>query len=129
MFIGYDKIAERMAQLADLSMKAVHNYPPFNIKKIDKNNYAIELAVAGFAKQNLSVKLENGTLKIKGKIESTDNDNFLFKGISTKAFCRSFAITDSMEVKNAELVNGLLRVFLESISPEKTVEEVEIKEG
>ena len=118
-----------MVKIADLSMKAMHNYPPFNIRKIDKDNYILELAVAGFAKQDLNVSLGNGELKITGKLTSTSPEEYLFKGISTKSFIRNFAVTDTVEVKNAELVNGLLRVFLESITPDKSVEEIEIKEA
>jgi molecular chaperone IbpA len=97
------------------------NYPPYNIKKIDENKYVIEMAIAGFAQSNLEITLENNVLNIKGSISSDDGkeNQFLYKGIAERAFSRNFRLADMVEVKNAELINGLLKIWLERIIPEE----------
>lgn len=128
-FIGYDKVAEKLAGIADQSAKLIQNYPPFNIKKVNENKYAIELAVAGFSKQDIEIELVDSKLVIKGSVESKDSDDtFLFKGISNKAFTRQFALADNVEIENAELINGMLKIWLETITPEPSKKKIEIKE-
>jgi len=128
-FIGYDKVAEKLANIADQSAKLIQNYPPFNIKKVNENKYAIELALAGFSKQDIEIELVDSKLVIKGNVESKDSDdNYLFKGISNKAFTRQFALADNVEIQNAELINGMLKIWLETITPEPSKKKIEIKE-
>lgn len=128
-FIGYDKVAEKLANIADQSAKLVQNYPPFNIKKVSDNKYAIELAVAGFGKQDIDIEMVDGKLVISGKTESKeDEDTFLWKGISNKAFTRQFTLADNVEIREAELLNGMLRVWLEMLTPETNKRTIEIKE-
>ena len=123
-FVGYDKIAGKLAEIADQSVKLVQNYPPFNVKKTDENKYVIELAVAGFAKQDIEVLLEDSKLTIRGLTDSDTKDEgeifpaYLYRGISNKAFTRQFTLADNVEIKNASLVNGLLKIWLEAITPE-----------
>jgi molecular chaperone IbpA len=93
-------------------------YPPYNVKKIDEEHYIIEMAVAGFGKHNLDIELKNGVLTITGNTETEEGD-YLHKGIANRAFTRKFTIADSVEVKNAELANGMLKIFLERFIPEE----------
>ena len=116
-FIGSDSVYDNMHKLHDDLTKNIPNYPPYNIRKVEENKYVIELALAGFAKQDLEILLEENMLKITGKVED-DSDNFLFKGIANRTFSRSFALDDQVEVKDAKMLNGLLKVFLERIIPE-----------
>jgi len=131
-FVGYDDQFNRMAKMHDDLTKSIPNYPPYNIKKTGDTTYVIELAVAGFARQDIEIELADGKMLIKGNVKSDDADNvenFLFKGIANRSFTRAFALDDQIEVKDAEMLNGMLQVFLERIIPEhKKPKKVEVKE-
>lgn len=128
--VGFDDTFNRIAQMHDDLTKNIPNYPPYNIKKTGDNTYVIELAVAGFAKQDIEIELADGKMIVKGRVENADaEDNYLFKGIAARPFTRTFALEDQIEVKDAEMLNGMLKVFLERIIPEhKKPKKVEIKE-
>lgn len=123
-FVGFDETFNRLAKFHDDVAKNIPNYPPYNIKKVDDNKYVIELAVAGFAKHELELELEDSVLTVKGhsNIDSLTADGveqtYLYKGISDRAFNRKFNLADTVEIKNAEYLNGMLKVFLERIIPE-----------
>ena len=136
-FVGADKL---LARLQD-NMKAVSNtslngaYPPFNLKKVDEDKYVIEVAVAGFGKQDIELTLEDNKLLINGKttIDTLTEDGtdvtFLHKGISDRAFTRTFTLADNVVVQNAKMVNGLLKIWLEHIIPEdKKPKKIDIEE-
>ena len=128
-FVGFDDHINRIAKMHDDLTKNIPNYPPYNIKKTGDNTYVIELAVAGFGESEVELTLEDGKLIVKGNAASTDDEsNFLFKGIANRAFTRTFAMDDQIEVQNAEMLNGMLRVFLERIIPEeKKPKKIEVK--
>lgn len=130
-FVGFDDHFNRIAKMHDDLTKNIPNYPPYNIKKTGDTTYVIELAVAGFAKQDIEIELADGKMVIKGNVQNDDNDdNFLFKGIAARNFTRTFALDDQVEVKNAEMINGMLQVFLERIIPEhKKPKKIEVKES
>lgn len=118
-FVGFDDQVSRMQKIHDDITKNIPNYPPYNIRKNGENSYTIEIAVAGFAQNEIDIEIDGGKLVVKGNVASTDaEDNFLFKGIATRAFTRAFAIDDSIEVKDAELFNGMLKIALERLIPE-----------
>lgn len=117
-FVGSDRIQKQLADLVDFSTKVASNYPPYNIRKVDENRYVIELAVAGFSKQDIELIFEDGKLIVKGQLKSSDDDIFLFKGISDRAFTRQFALADNVEVQTADLFNGMLKIWLEAIIPD-----------
>ena len=128
LFVGFDDQWNRMAKLHDEITKNIPNYPPYNIYKSDENKYVIELAVAGFGKQDIEITLDNDKLIVKGEAKD-DTQAFLYKGIATRAFTRSFAIDDQVVVNNASMVNGMLKIFLERIVPEhKKTRKVEISD-
>jgi molecular chaperone IbpA len=110
--------------------KNIPNYPPYNIKKTGDNTYVIELAVAGFGRQDVEIELDDGKMIVRGKVDSGEpDDNYLFKGIAARSFTRTFALEDQVEVKDAEMINGMLKVFLERIIPEhKKPKKIEVKE-
>lgn len=129
-FIGYDKVAEKLAGIADQSTKLIQNYPPFNIRKVTENKYAIELALAGFSKQDIEVELVDSKLVISGKVESKEpEDSFIWKGVSNKAFTRQFTLADNIEIQSAEFVNGMLKIWLETFTPESSKKKIDIKDG
>ena len=128
LFIGWDDTFDKLTKLHDDVTKHIPNYPPYNIKQVEENHYVVELALAGFAKQDIDVIFEDGKLTISGKA-ADDNDNFIFKGIANRAFTRTFALDDTVEIKDAEMLNGMLKVFLERIIPEhKKAKKIDIKD-
>jgi molecular chaperone IbpA len=136
-FVGSDKFLKKIQETADLvaNTAASAGYPPFNLKKIDDNVYVIEMAVAGFGKQDIELTLEDNKLKIAGHTtvdtltEDGINQQFLHKGISDRPFQRTFTLADNVVVNNAQYVNGLLKIWLEHIIPdEKKPKKIEIQE-
>jgi molecular chaperone IbpA len=111
--------------------KNIPNYPPYNIVKKDENHYTIELAVAGFGQSDIDIEMEDGKLVVRGNIKAEEaEDNFLFRGIANRAFSRAFVLNDEVEVKDAELFNGMLKIFLERLIPEqKKPKKIAVKNG
>ena len=134
-FVGADQMVKNFAKAHEMASKAIPGYPPYNIVKVDENKYCIEMAVAGFGKQNIDIEVANGTLTITGGIKSVEEldeedknpVSYLYKGIADRTFSRKFTLADTVEVKNAELINGMLKLWLENIIPdEKKPKKVEI---
>jgi molecular chaperone IbpA len=131
LYVGFDDQFNKMAKIHDDLTKSIPNYPPYNIRKTGDNTYVIEVAVAGFAKQDIEIELDNGKMIIKGNVQNAEEEeNFLFKGIANRAFTRAFTLEDQIEVKDAEIFNGMLKVFLERIIPEhKKPKKIEVKDS
>ena len=117
-FVGFDEQFDHMKKLHSDLAKNIPNYPPYNIKKVDDTKYVIEIAVAGFSKSEIEITLDEDTLTVKGVSKEDDNYSYLFKGIGMRDFARTFALNDKVEIKNAGLVNGMLKIALERILPE-----------
>lgn len=116
--VGLDEMATRLQQVA-MNANKTFPYPPYNIVKTDDNKYRIELAVAGFGKQDIEIEVKNDTLVVSGKVESDTNTNeYLYKGIANRAFKRHFTLADTVEVQSSKLINGMLEIYLENIIPE-----------
>lgn len=116
--IGFEPILKKLSEMSE-TMPKIPTYPPYNIKQTGENTYVIEIAVAGFGKQDLELELEDGKLTIKGNIQTNDTDeNYIFKGIADRAFTRQFTLADTVEIKNADLINGMLKIWLERFIPE-----------
>ena len=113
-FIGFDNIVERLHKQANNS----GNYPPYNIIKTGDTSYIVEIAVAGFTKEDIDITLQEGSLTIEGKPVEVETTSYVHKGIASRAFTRKFTLADTIEVKGADLNNGMLQVFLENIIPE-----------
>ena len=127
-FVGFDEQFNRLAKIHDDVTKNIPNYPPYNIRKTGDNTYVIEIAVAGFGKQEIDITFEDNKLIVAGNTKD-DGDNFLFRGIANRAFTRTFTLADTIEVKNADLINGMLKVWLENIIPEhKKPRKIEVGE-
>ena len=127
--VGYDNIFDRFETMfeGDHFFDQTGNYPPYNILKTGDYTYDIELALAGFGKDDIDVKFADSQLIVKSvskeeksKVENVEvlPKGMLHKGISQRQFTRSFTIADDVEVKGAELKDGLLKVSLEKIIPE-----------
>jgi molecular chaperone IbpA len=130
--VGFDSFFKDIEEVTKTIQKAVPSYPPYNIKQVSKNKYVIEMAVAGFAKSDIEVTLEGNKLVIKGSAQENDTkeeESFLFKGIANRNFTRAFTLADKIEIKDAEMVNGMLRVWLENfVQTQDAIKKIAIKE-
>ena len=100
--------------------KPVGNFPPHNIIKLDDNKYVVELAVAGFSKDDIDIQVKENILTITGeKKEGTPNFEYLHRGIGTRSFTKTITISDTMVVHGAEFKDGILRVGIENVIPEE----------
>ena len=122
--VGFDNVFDHFERMFDddFTSFSAPTFPFYNIVKQGKNKYDIELALAGYSKDDIEVNLEDGVLTIKSKKEDTKEDTkdgeILHKGIAKRYFSKAFTIADDVEVKGAELKDGLLRASLERIVPE-----------
>jgi molecular chaperone IbpA len=105
------------------SVQQTPSYPPYNIEKLEEDQYRITMAVAGFAESDLDVTLQNNTLVISGRSDQTEEENaeegrFLYRGIARRAFERRFELAETVKVSGARMENGLLHVDLVREVPE-----------
>ena len=122
--IGFDDMFDQFENMlgnGNLTMQS--NYPPYNIRKTGKDNYAIEVALAGFSKKDVEVEFEDKLLTVRtkqvNKSEDSDvNGEIIHKGISQRQFARSFTIADDVKENSAELKDGLLTIACERILPD-----------
>lgn len=117
-FVGFDDQFNRLSKLQHEVAKNIPNYPPYNIYQSDENKYVVELAVAGFGKQDIEIEFDDDKLIVKGKVSETGESTFLYKGIATRAFTKTFGLDDQTVVQGASLVNGMLKIALERIIPD-----------
>ena len=134
--VGFDNVFDQLEYMMEdrfFEKGTVANFPPYNIVKTGENTYDVELALAGFNQKDIEVEYKENQLTVKSKKqekpEETDEDgNMIHRGISKRMFSRSFTISNDVEVKGAELKDGLLKVSLERIIPEhKKAKTIEIK--
>tara|TARA_B100000212_G_scaffold245161_1_gene187107 strand:- start:40 stop:468 length:429 start_codon:yes stop_codon:yes gene_type:complete len=115
--VGFDELFDRLFEMDTTSS----SYPPYNIIKTDDCNYLIEMAVAGFNKDQIEIELSDGELSIRSKTKDhrTDEEKKLIHhGISYRSFVRKFTLSEEIRVKNADLKDGMLKIKLEKIIPE-----------
>ncbi len=117
--VGFDTIFDRFFNM-DLTRDS--GYPPYNIRKVNDLQYSIEIALAGFTKEDIEVELTDGNLTIRStenKTSDDSEDSFVHKGIAKRAFMRQFSLSDDIVVKGADLKDGLLVIDLERVIPEE----------
>ena len=121
--VGFDSIFDEFDRMLDSTERYNSNYPPYNICKLSDNDYKIEVALAGYSKDDIELELKDSTLtvrnKTKDKVIEEESNGVIHKGISTRQFERSFTISEDMNVKHADMRNGLLNIDLERIVPEE----------
>ena len=121
--VGFDSIFEEFDRMLESTERYSSNYPPYNIHKLNENDYKIEIALAGYSKDDIELELRENTLTVrnkkKEKVVNEEGNGVIHKGISTRHFERSFTISEDIKVKNAELKNGLLNIDLKRIIPEE----------
>ena len=103
----------------ETNKKTTSPFPPYNVKKIDEDNYLVELAVAGYDREDLDIKVEKDTLIIKSERENDDKADYLHKGIAGRNFTQTFTLGEYMFVKSASLDNGMLTIKIEREVPEE----------
>ena len=115
--VGFDEIFKDLQEMTQNTAKQFTAYPPYNIRQVKDNKYVIEMAVAGFAKTDIEITLEGNNLVVKGSAKELDADDgtFLHKGIANRNFTREFKLADKIEIKDAELTNGMLKIWLENM--------------
>mgnify|MGYP001246436109 FL=1 len=114
--VGFDNIFD---QLSTLSSYDTSNYPPYNIKKVDKEKYQLEMALAGFTKTDVIVEVKENTLTISGKVSDKDTDTFVHRGIAQRSFKRQWTLAEHLEVTSAVLKDGVLKVDMKLNLPEE----------
>ena len=120
--VGFDDMFDHFESMFDVPTV---NYPPYNLVKTGDNKFNIEIALAGFNKKDINITSENGMLTIESKQDEKSKDTkdgeVIHKGISKRYFKRSFTIADDVEIKGAELKDGLLKVSMEKIIPDAKI--------
>ncbi len=118
--VGFDRLADMIDTAA--KQEPAGGYPPYNIEQLGEHEYRIELAVAGFSEDDLDIQVQENVLTVAGKripAEDAEGRNFLHRGIAERSFERRFHLADNVEVRDAELKNGLLAVRLERQIPDE----------
>lgn len=128
LLLGFDEI-ERLIDRANKG--ASDGYPPYNVERIvsadgEAEVLRITLAVAGFTRDQLEITLEDSQLNIRGRQQEDKSREFLYRGIAARQFSRTFVLAEGIEVKSANLANGLLAIDLERLEPERLVRTIEI---
>ena len=114
--IGFNQVFNELDRIRSLPTT---NYPPYNIRKgSEEDTYIIELALAGFSEEDVTVSVKESNLTITGELGDKDN-GFVHHGISQRAFSRNFVLADDVLVRGADLSNGILTVYAERVVPEE----------
>lgn len=125
-FIGWDRHFKDLEKL----MGASTNYPPYNLRQIGEDSYAVEIALAGFRKDNITVKQEKNVLTITGESNPDALGNYIHRGIGARNFTRTFSLAEYVEVESATMLQGMLIVHLVKRVPEEAKPKVfEITDG
>lgn len=119
-FIGFDDLFNTMDSIFEGTKNAAKTlqstWPPYNVVKTGDKTYKISIACAGVAKNDVEIELDGKVLRVKGETKPDTSVEYLHKGIAERSFSRAFTLADSIEVKNAEMVNGMLEIILEQQS-------------
>ena len=117
--VGFDRMFDNLTRYVDNNATST-GYPPYNIRKEGDYNYVIEMALAGFAREDLEIEVADGVLTIRSVKEKSDDDvSNIYRGISYRKFVRKFTIADDIVVNSAKMENGMLSVDLERVVPEE----------
>jgi len=122
--IGFDSFFNTLDSITGTDVKG---YPHYNIKKLDDNKWIIELALAGFSKDDIEIEVKDNVMTINGELKE-ENNEYVYKGISSRKFSKSFTLAEFTECESAKMENGILSIILEKNIPEdKKPQKVKIK--
>jgi molecular chaperone IbpA len=118
--VGFDRLLSTLDEALNIPEKVLTSYPPYNIAKISEDKYVIELAVAGFKREEIDITLEDSKLTIQGNAKKDEDGSktYYHRGIALRNFTRVFTLADTVVVNSADLVDGMLVVELQNIIPE-----------
>ena len=116
--VGFDRIFDNLSRYTSDNMQST-GFPPYNIRKEGDYNYVIELALAGFGKEDIEVEVADGTLSVRSVKENSEDESTVYRGISSRRFERKFTMADDIVVNGAKLENGMLTVEVERVVPEE----------
>ena len=118
-FLGFDDSFNKLMGLRNDLNKHISSYPPYNIRKFSDSEFELQFAIAGFDKRDIKVTVNNGKLTVSGTMSDIENDGveYLHKGIATRSFSSTFALGEHVEVEEAEVDNGLLKVRVKKYVP------------
>ena len=119
--VGFDHLVSTLNEIETLfEHKKPSTYPPYNIVKYDTDLYQIQIAVAGFDKNDIEIEYKNNQLTVNGAIKTEQTDvEYLHHGLASRDFSHSFKLSDIVVVKGADIVNGVLKIDLENVYPEE----------
>ena len=115
--IGFDRMFDDMLRVNSIQVQ--QNYPPYNIIRNDDTNYEIQIAISGFSEKDIDITLTDNQLVITGENTDEDTRDWVYRGIASRKFIRTFALSDDVVVNSAKVKNGLLIVSLEHIIPDE----------
>jgi len=125
--VGFDRVFDQLQNYASHNATS-SGFPPYNIRKEGEFSYVIDMALAGFSKDDIEVEVADGLLTVRSVKENEENEESIYRGISYRKFNRKFTLADEIVVKDASLENGMLVISLERIVPEeKKPRKIEIK--
>ena len=116
--VGFDRIFDNLSRYTTDNVQST-GFPPYNIRKEGDYNYVIEMALAGFGKEDIEVEVADGTLSVRSVKENSEDESTVYRGISSRRFERKFTMADDIVVNGAKLENGMLTVELERVVPEE----------
>ena len=117
--VGFDRMFDTLNRYVDNNVNST-GFPPYNIQKVGDYKYQIDMALAGFSKDDIEVEVADGTLSVRSDKKEEPEDEFTYhRGISYRKFERKFTLADDLVVNGAKLENGMLTVDLERIVPEE----------
>jgi HSP20 family molecular chaperone IbpA len=130
LLLGFEDIERLLERIS----KSADGYPPYNIERVaakdgEPAHLLITLAVAGFGDNEIEVTVEDNELTVSGRQKDDANRDFLHRGIAARQFQRTFVLADGMEVKGAELKDGLLSIDLVRLEPERRIRQIPITSG
>ena len=125
--VGFDDIFDQLSSMSKY-VNDIPNYPPYNIKKVGKDKYQLDMALAGFSKDDVKVEVNDNTLTVSASSSDKEDDSYVHKGIAKRAFKRQWTLVEHLEVQDAKLKDGVLTVDMKLNLPyEKKPRTIKIK--
>ena len=125
--VGFDDIFDQLSSMSKY-VNDIPNYPPYNIKKVGKDKYQLDMALAGFSKDDVKVETNDNTLTISASSSDKEDDSYVHKGIAKRAFKRQWTLVEHLEVQDAKLKDGVLTVDMKlNLPDEKKPRSIKIK--
>ena len=119
LFVGFEGLFDELERIHSSARSGTDNYPPHNIVKIDDEKFLIEMALAGFKRDSVSVEVKDGILKVKGEMPKDDERQYAYKGISSRKFEKSFRLSEFVVIDGADFEDGILVVYARVELPEE----------